>query len=171
MIRLVLVLLLLVIVWLLFIANFTRNQRIIGVIVTCMLFVGAVWFDDNRKRPKSNILALDDISSCGIEAASPYRSNYDFSLCFENIAKQGTVRRLSFEVVASDCNSQPCQTVETVLREMPLTIAAGERALVKQNLKFDTVAGLLQNTDEDPAMRYKDIRWSVNLVEVKATPN
>ena len=170
MIRLVLILLCLVIVWLLFIANLSRTQRIVAVILTCVLFVGAVWFDDNRKRPKTNLVLIDDVVNCGIEVSSPYRSNFEFNLCFENQAERGTVRRLSFEILAHDCKTKPCTEIETVLREIPVTIPTGERTLLKQSLKFDAVAALAQNSDGEPDAADMHIQWSLNLVGVKAIP-
>ena len=182
MIRLVLVLLFLIIVWLLFIARLSRTQRIVAVVVMCILFAGAVWFDDNRKRPKGNLLAIDDVSSCGIKASQPYRSNYDFTLCFNNQSNHATARRLSFTVTASHCLSEPCQTIETVSRELPVTIAAGDSLELQQSLKFDAVVSLIENGLSRPEQEstaaaevatigHEDIKWSVTVVGVKATPN
>lgn len=159
MIRLVLVLLFLIIVWLLFIASFNRTQRIIGVIITCVLFAGAVWFDDNRKRPKANILSAEDIVSCGIQATPQYRSNYNLDLCFKSLASSGTVRRLIFDVQASSCKTQPCEVIESVSREIPVVISAGELLSVEQSLKFDKVASFNE-----------EVLWSITIKGVKATP-
>ena len=159
MIRIVLILLVLLIVWLLFVAKLEKNQRIIAVIVICLVFAVAVWFDDNRKRPKQHLLSTSDIVSCGLEADAPYRSNFDFSLCFQNVASKGTARRLMFDVQARICSSEPCEVVETVSREIPVLIPAGQMITVKQSLRFDSAA-----------KKSSDMMWFVAVTGVKATP-
>lgn len=159
MIRLVLVLLFLIIVWLLFIARLSRIQRVVAVVVMCILFAGAVWFDDNRKRPKASILSAEDIISCGIQATPQYRSNYNFDLCFKNLASSGTVRRLIFDVQASSCITQPCEVIESVSREIPIVIRAGAMLSVEESLKFDKVSSFNEQ-----------VLWSITIKGVKATP-
>ncbi len=170
MIRLVLILLFLIIVWLLFVAKISRMQRITAVVCACLLFAGAVWFDDNRKRPKPNLLSVDAVRSCGLLVAPPYRSNYDFSLCFRNEAQSGKVKRLTLDVTGKLCGSaenEPCKEIETVRRDLPVTIEPGQTMRVKQSLKFDRVAALKSSDDNIE----QNLQWSVKIASVKATPN
>jgi len=121
------------------------------------LFFG-LWFENNSEKPKSNIVNVADLSSCGISASHSYRSNFDFQWCVQNNASMGHVKRLGFSIVASNCGEPgDCNELQRVQRDLSVDLPAGESRQIKQNLSFSDVDVSLSG-----------IQWSVEIHSTKA---
>ena len=158
MIRLIIIAIGLFLIWVLFVANLSRQRKIAIAAIAVALSVAAIWLESSLGTPRENLLATSDIEDCGTSATHSYRSDFDISLCLQNNSKIARVTRLGFEVLALQCNAaQECQEVQRVAREVPVDLAANSRSTLKQSLSFDQVS-----------TQAKDIQWRVEVTTVHA---
>lgn len=158
MIRVLIVILLLFVVWVLFLSDFNKQKKIIIAVLAAVVFVIAIWLDGYGEKPAEGIVSKQDLRSCGLKLEHSYRSNYDVDLCLRNTAERGTVKRLRFAIIASDCAEQDsCKELQRVEREVLFVVAPSKSATLKDNLSFSQV---------DPAR--ERISWSVEVLNIKA---
>lgn len=158
MIRVLIVILLLFQIWVLFVSDFNKQKKIIISVLAVIVCVIAVWFDGYGEKPVEGIVNKSNLANCGLEAKHTYRSNFDFDLCLRNTADRGTVKRLRFAVIASQCEDQTsCAELQRVERDVPFLIEPGKSATLKDNLSFIKV---------DPANN--QVKWSAEILQIKA---
>lgn len=158
MIRLVIVLVGLFVLWVLFVSGFDKRRKIVLTLVALVMCAAGMWFDVFSNKPKSNVVLLSEVISCGVKAQHTYRTNFDITLCVKNNAAQGAIKRARFAVVASSClAATECQEIDRVVRDVAVNVQAGEQQTIVQNLSFKSVANDAEN-----------IVWSVEMESVKA---
>lgn len=159
MIRLLIIVVALVLFWVVFLSDFSR-QRKIWVAVGAMLFSAvALWLESNWLQPKKDVVEANQIVDCGTTATHSYRTSFDLMICLRNQASVGRVKRVSFDVVASQCTAPgTCQELQRVPRELSIDLPAQTDIELKQNLQFNLV---------DPAAT--DLAWAVEVKSVRAT--
>lgn len=157
MIRVIIVLVFLFLVWVLYASGFEKARKIrISVIALALCALG-FWFDGYDKRQIKNLVDISQIESCGVTAEHSYRTNYDLSICVQNSASEGTIKRLLFAVIASRCESDECAEVQRVERSLLVDIPPGSKVDLEQNLAFDKLT---------PTQ--SDLNWSAEILETKA---
>ena len=157
MIRVIIVLVFLFLVWVLYVSGFEKPRKIRISIIALILCGIGFWFDGYDKRQVSNFVSIDDVASCGVNAAHSYRTNFDLAICVQNNAEKGTINRLNMAVIASQCDAQTCTQLQRVERSMLVNIPPKSLSTVDQNLSFDDVSPLLTN-----------VQWSFEILETKA---
>ena len=157
MVRVIIFLLLVFIVWVLYASGFEKPRKIRISIIAVLLCVIAFWFDGYDKREFTNLVELNSVTSCGIDAEFSYRTNFDFDICIENKADKGTLTRLHLAIVAQDCSQSECVDLQRVERNVLVDVAPGSKLKLTQNLSFDKVD--LQSTS---------LNWAVEVLAVKA---
>lgn len=158
MIRLIIIALGLFIIWVLFLSNFEKRRKIIMAIAAVIVLIAGLVFDGWGKKPRSNVVNIDQVAVCGVTAKHSYRSNFDLEICLQNNASEGTVKRIALVVSAADCPANGlCTELQNVTRDFPIELASGNKIMVAQNLSFDQVKPDSQS-----------VQWSVSPVSVKA---
>ena len=97
---------------------------------------------------------------CALSAKHSYRSNYDITFCLKNNSQIATVKRLTVKIIAQDCQRGECNVLESVSKDFPITIGAGEQIQHVENSQFDAL---------DPSL--KDVEWAIEVSEIKALKN
>ena len=159
MIRLVIVVVMLYLIWLLFIAGFTRKKKIVIACIT--LFAGGIlmWFEGADVRLKDGLVKVNQVHNCGVQSVHTYRTNFDVSICLENKASVGKIQRITIEVLAEQCqNDTQCAPLETVQRDVLFVLGPSSTQTLEQNLDFKLV---------DPAL--PGLRWSAEVLRAQAT--
>jgi len=159
MIRIIIALIALFVVWVLFFSGFSKDRKIVTVVLSIALSLFGFWFESDAGKPKVNIVNVADVKSCGVSAVHSYRSNFDITLCVHNKAAQGHIKRLGFSVIANQCDEfGSCNELQRVRRDLTVDLPVKESQTIKQNLSFSEVNRDLQG-----------IEWSLEIHSVKAS--
>ena len=159
MIRLLIIAVALFLLWVVFLSEFSRERKIWVTIAAMVFSVLAMWAESNWQRPKANVVQASSIVDCGTSAKHSYRTSFDLVICLRNQAESGNVKRVSFDVVATQCDSDgDCTELERVSRELTIELNANSETTVRQNLQFKMVDAAAQN-----------VTWGVEVTGVRAT--
>ena len=144
--------------WVLFFSPFSKQQKIvIGVCSACILGIG-LWYESHGKTPKSGLIGLSEIVSCGASGEFSYRSNYNVDICLQNKSAVAEVQRIGLRVVVQRCENSNCTEVDAVAKEISLPIGPLQEVQTIQNLSFDKL-------DPDTP----NLSWIVDITSVRAT--
>jgi len=165
MIRLIIIIVLLFLIWVLFVSDFTKQRKIVLAVLAVLLCGLGVWLDGYGDNPKEGVVDRQNLVSCGVTAKHSYRSNFDISVCFSNSAERGTIKRVRFAVIAEKCSSpNECVQLDRVERDVPFVLASQNTGNLVQNLSFRNVEPQEANDSKN-----SQIRWSAEVMQVKAT--
>jgi len=117
------------------------------------------WFEQSGQVPKDNLLTAQDIVDCGVQGEHSYRSNYDIEFCLTNTSDHATATRINIDFMALNCEQGDCSEVQTVNREVRLSLVPGESKTAVENLDFNLLGEVTEN-----------LVWSIRVVSVKALP-
>jgi len=157
MIRVIILLVFLFLVWVLYGSGFDKPRKIRICIIALVLCALGFWLDGYDKREIRNLVNISDVENCGIVAQHSYRTNFDISICLKNNAEKGTLTRLKFAVVASQCEALPCIQLQRVERSILVNVPSGSQVTLDQNLNFDTLS------PSQPGLE-----WSLEVLDTKA---
>ena len=157
MIRVIILIVFLFLIWVLYASGFEKPRKIRISVIALGLCALGFWFDGYDKREIPNLVELSDIESCGVTAQFSYRTNFDLTICVKNNASKGTISRLKFAAVATQCETQTCTELQRVERSILVDIAPESEVLLEQNMNFDKL-----NSDQT------DLQWSIDVSEAKA---
>ena len=144
----------------LFLSGFDKKKKLIISGVSLLLICAALWFEGSSDRLYKNLILIEEIQSCGLQASHSYRSNYDFEICLHNQSSAAAVRRLNFDLVASDCREGSCKEIQRVTNDLPVRIDAQSETTFSRNVSFDAI--------KDPQ---QEIAWTIELNSVLSNPN
>lgn len=160
MIRLIIALLGIILFWLWLFAPLSKRPKIILTSLILVLAIGLALFESYSHKPRENLIDVTEISICGLNAQHRYRSDYRVNLCLKNTAETSAVKRVSFSVSASNCDGVPkCEVLETVVRDIPVTIKPNETVNLMETLRFELVLPEAEG-----------VLWSADVISVKAVP-
>ncbi len=126
------------------------------------LSIALIGYETYDGKPRSGLINVADVQVCELSAQYSYRSDYEISLCLQNTAST-TVKRVQFDITVSQCvTGDECTELETVTRDIPVSIDPGKRAQLIQTLRFDKLAALNALPEQ--------LSWSGKVVQVKAVP-
>lgn len=163
MIRLIIALIGILMLWVWFAAPFKRSVKTVLTVISMGLSVFLIAYETYDGKPRSGLIEVSDIQVCAVEIKPSYRSDYALTLCVQNTQDKATVKRIQFELTASQCaNSDECHDVETVTRDLPVVIGPEQRIELQQTLRFDELSK--QNIAAEV------IKWSARITEVQAVP-
>jgi len=158
MIRLLIALIGVFLIWVLFVPGLSKERKITIATIAILLSMVGLWYESSMDKPKTNVVQASQIIGCGVTASHSYRTNFDLTLCFQNTAAAGNVKRLSFSIIAQQCNnSEGCQEQQRVTRDLSIDLPATESVTLKQNLSFSELEPNLNG-----------ITWSLDIHSVKA---
>ncbi len=157
MIRVIILLVFLFLVWVLYGSGFDKPRKIRICIIALVLCGLGFWFDGYDKRQIRNLVNISDVENCGVVAQHSYRTNFDISICLKNNAEKGTITRLNFAVIASQCESQACTELQRVERNILVNVPSGSQVTLDQNLNFDKLSPTQSG-----------LQWSIEVLETKA---
>jgi len=158
MIRIVILAIGIFILWVLFISGWARKKKVIVSLLSFTVLVAGLWWESHGKTPKSGLVELSEVVSCGSSGEHSYRSNYNIQYCLQNNSSSATLRRIGIRVSALECVNGNCKELESVTKELTVAIAPGEQANASVSLPFD-----------DLAEGRQDLSWVVEPVFVRAT--
>lgn len=162
MIRLIIIAIAIFLIWVLFFSSFEKRQKIaIAIVAILICAVGALW-ERHTKKPRSNLVSVTQLVSCGVQAKHSYRSNFDLDICLNNIGTVGSVKRVDMEIKAIQCAGdnaadRDCIVLESVARSLSVDIAPQTTEILKENLSFKLV-------DKDAS----GLQWGIEVTAVKA---
>lgn len=159
MIRLILLPLAVFLSWVLFVSEFDKRKKIIISVVALVVTIFAMWFEQSGQVPKDDLLTVQDIVDCGVQAEHSYRTNYDVEFCLTNTGARATATRINVDFLALSCEEGDCTEIQAVNREVRLSLAPGESATMSENLDFNQLSEANENHV-----------WSIRVVSVKALP-
>lgn len=157
MIRLILVAIGIFIVWVLFLSQFTRQQKIIICTVSLLVCVAGLWFDQSSHTPKEGLISVNEMENCGVNAKHSYRTNFDIELCLRNLSENATAKRVSISYTALNCVAGNCEELQVVNRDIALSLAPQLQLILSDNLNFDHV---------DPSL--ETVVWVAKVNSIKA---
>ena len=158
MIRIIILVIGVFLLWVLFLSPFSKQRKIvIGVCAACIVAIG-LWYEGNGKTPKSGLISVAEIASCGASGEFSYRSNYNVDICLQNNSAVATVQRIGLRVSVLSCENSSCTEVNALDKEISLQIGPQQRVQTKQNISFEKLDGQLPN-----------LTWIVEPTSVKAT--
>lgn len=158
MIRIIILAIGVFVLWVLFFSPFSKQQKIvIGACAACILAIG-LWYESHGKTPKSGLVGLSEIVSCGASGEFSYRSNYNVDICLQNQSIVAAVQRIGLRVVVQRCENSNCSEVDAVVKEISLPIGPLQEVQTIQNLSFDKL-------DPDTP----NLSWIVEITSVRAT--
>lgn len=132
-------------------------------VIAMGLSIVLIAYETYDGKPRSGLIEASDIKVCAVDVKPSYRSDYALKLCVQNTQGKATVKRIEFELTASQCvNSDECQDLETVTRDLPVVIGPEQRIELQQTLRFDVLS------KQDIAA--EAIKWSARITEVQAVP-
>lgn len=161
MIRVIILLVFLFLVWVLYVSGFEKPRKIRISIIALILCAVGFWFDGYDKREIRNFVDISDVVSCGLTAEYSYRTNFDLTICVKNNASKGTISRLNFAVIASQCEGQICTQLQRVERSLLVNISPSSTVKLEQNMSFDNVSPTLSSIQNG-------LQWSIEMLETKA---
>jgi hypothetical protein len=106
-----------------------------------LLFIGGTWWEIGRDKPRTDAVALESVSPCGVVVTPSYRTNYQVELCVQNSSGRG-LTRIGYTVVAESCKPETtneCVEVEQISREIPVSIQANSRKTIRENIRFEEI--------------------------------
>jgi len=148
----------LIVLWLLFLSNFSKQKKIILSLVAIAIGVAGVLYESYGETPRRGLIGTDQVVSCGVTVEHSYRSNYNITFCLQNNAAKASVKRIEVRFIAENCASGTCQELDAVTKAFSMEIAPQTSAEHTVNLAFDK----LQRGSND-------FNWRTELVKVKAT--
>ena len=158
MIRIIILVIGVFVLWVLFFSPFSKQQKIvIGACAACILAIG-LWYESHGKTPKSGLIGVSEIVSCGASGGFSYRSNYNVDICLQNNSAVATVQRIGLRVAVLSCENSNCSEMDAVNKEISLQIGPKQRVQTIQNLSFDKL---------DPET--PNLSWIVETTSVRAT--
>ena len=158
MIRIIILVIGVFVLWVLFFSPFSKQQKIvIGACAACILAIG-LWYESHGKTPKSGLIGVSEIVSCGASGEFSYRSNYNVDICLKNNSAVASVQRIGMRVAVLSCENSNCREVDVVDKEVTLQIGPQQEVQTTQNLSFDKL---------DPEL--PNLRWIVDITSVRAT--
>ncbi|MFT7527685.1 MAG: hypothetical protein ACI9LY_002844 [Arenicella sp.] len=158
MIRIIILAIGVFVLWVLFFSPFSKQQKIvIGACAACILAMG-LWYESHGKTPKSGLIGVSEIVSCGASGEFSYRSNYNVDICLKNKSAVAAVQRIGLRVVAQRCENSNCSEVDAVAKEISLPIGPLQEVQTIQNLSLDKL---------DPDI--PNLSWTVEITSVRAT--
>lgn len=160
MIRIVVLCVGLFVLWVLFFSGFNKKRKTYLTVVVLLAGTFGLLIDKYRSTPRDGIVLAEQIQVCGVEAVYSYRTNFDITVCFENRADVGEVRRIRYWVTAIDCDSEgKCERLQRVHRDRQIRLLAKSSVSMTDNLSFDQV---------EPEAT--SVVWSVEVESAQATP-
>ena len=158
MIRLLIAIVGLFIIWVLFFSTFSKQRKIVLVGVSLALSIFGLWYESGANKPRSKVVKIEQVVSCGVSAKHSYRSNFDIELCIENTANTGNIKRVELAITAQQCDAQNnCTQLQEVVRSLAIDLPASSKTTLTQNLNFDKVSAHQDN-----------VVWSFTILSVKA---
>ena len=158
MIRIIILAIGVFLLWVLFLSPFSKRQKIvIGACAACVLALG-LWYESHGKTPKSGLIKVSEIVSCGASGEYSYRSNYNVDICLQNNSTIATVQRIGLRVSARSCENSNCIELDAVDKEISLQISPQQKVHTIQNLPFDKLDAQTPN-----------LSWIVETTSVRAT--
>lgn len=158
MIRLIIIAIAIFLIWVLFFSGFEKRRKIIISVIAVLICVAGMGWESFSKKPRSHLIATEQVVSCGVQAEHSYRSNYDLQICIENTASKGHVKRIDMTVNAQQCgNNADCEVLESVTRSLSVDIAPQSSTTLQENLSFKSV-------DKNAT----GLQWGIEVLAVKA---
>ena len=157
MIRLFIFILALALIWLLFFTKLDIKRKSIAVTSVIIIFIVSLVFEMGNKTPRTGIISLDQVSTCGVSAEFTYRTNYNIEFCIQNKSPESTVERVELEFSVSRCD-QICSVIQSQRKEITANLAGNSKAMFVENLRFDLVEKGEPN-----------LFWEVSIKQVYAT--
>ena len=159
MIRLIIAVIGLFIIWVLFFSILPKERKILLVALSLILSVFGIWYESDAGKPQAGFVKAAQIVSCGVSAEHSYRSNFDISLCLENTAEQGHVKRIELAIIAAPCNGlNQCSELQRVVRGLQVDLLPASSTTLSQNLSFDKIGNEQAN-----------VKWAFEVLSVKAS--
>ena len=157
MIRLILLAVGAFIVWVLFLSEFTKQQKITICIAALLICTAAMWFEQSSQTPKDGVMSVSELADCGVRSKHTYRTNFDIQFCLRNNSSGATAKRIAMSFVAMSCESGNCQEIQVINKDLGLSLEPQEQVTLTENLNFDKV---------EPAL--DSVVWIAKVVAVKA---
>lgn len=165
MIRLILGFSGLFLLWLWLISPFSKRAKTIITMVAVALSIALALYESYDNKPRTGLIAPNDINVCELQVKHNYRTDYKVQLCVENTSSK-IVKRLAFLVTAKQCNEGgECEVLEAVSHDIPITINPGNEHRLSETISFELVAA----SDSTPK-NSNTLDWSVDITSVKAIP-
>ena len=158
MLRLILFVLVLVLVWILFFSDWSKQRRIGTAIATFLISVMVMWFASETGKPSTNLVQPSQVTVCEFSVAYSYRTNYDLSLCLNNGHPSALITRVEFSVVAEQCVEGECEVLQSVTKSRPVSLASGESLTLTDSMRFENLSNA-QGTTLD---------WRVEILSLQA---
>lgn len=157
MIRVIVAVIGLLILWMWLATKLKQSAKIAVSLAAFALIIGLLAYDSYRSTPRTGVALPEQIAVCGLQVDHHYRSDYKLSLCFENASEVALIRRLTFDVLASQkVNGEPRILIET--RDLAVNIKPGEISRIEDIVTFKQL---------DPAL-IDEVVWSVKVKAIKA---
>ena len=157
MIRLVLLILAVFLSWVLFVSDYDKRKKIIVSVVTLVISILGLWFEQSRQAPKDDLIAIHQINDCGVSGEYSYRTNYNIEFCLANESDRATATRISINFSALNCLAGDCQEIQSVNKEVRLKLEPQQSINLKENLDFDQITDSRGN-----------IIWTTEIIAVEA---
>lgn len=157
MIRLILVVIGLFILWVLFLSEFSKRQKISVCIAALLMCIVGLWVDQSSQTPRENIILVAEIEDCGVSSKYSYRTNFDIEFCLLNSSLTATAKRLAMSFIALNCVDGNCQELQIINKDVSLSLEPETQITLKENLSFDKVGVSLES-----------VVWVVKVNSVKA---
>lgn len=161
MVRLLIPIVAIIMIWLLFFSGLNKRLRIILSLLMVALVLIGLYVDISDKSLSKTLVSPDKVVSCGVSGEYSYRNNYNITLCLQNTAERGQVKRIILLVRALACEAAECEEVSASNERLSIDIAAGEKATQLQNISFSGLP--LENENATLA-------WTAEVTDVWATP-
>lgn len=157
MIRLIIAAIGVFLIWLLFFSGVRKKTKLMLGFAALFLVAFSIWLEGYLKTPREGLIAVQEVSSCGVSASHSYRSNYNIDYCLENHSNEANVRRIELRFVAQDCDQQGCIEKDSATKDRDVNIAAGQSQQLRDNLAFDSIQDHTSKLD-----------WKLEIISVKA---
>jgi hypothetical protein len=158
MIRIIILVIGVLILWVLFFSPFSKQQKIVISACAGLILAIGLWYESHGKTPKSDLISVSEIVSCGASGEFSYRSNYNVDLCLQNNSVVATVQRIGLRVSVLSCENSNCSEIDAVDKEIRVHIKPQQEVQMTQNLSFDKL---------DPEIPY--LNWMVQITSARAT--
>ncbi len=157
MIRLILVAIGGFIVWVLFLSEFSKRQKIIICLAALLFCIVGTWFEQSSQTPKEGVISTSELVDCGVTSKHSYRTNYDVAFCLRNTSLTATAKRVAMSFSVLKCEAGNCEEIQVINKDVALSLEPDEQVILVENLNFDEVEPSLDS-----------IVWIAKAVSVKA---
>ena len=158
MIRVLLLFLGFAFLWVLFFPGMSKKTRLITIGAIVIAFFVGLFFEKKDDFQSAHLVSAGKVDVCDLEVKHSYRTNYDVHFCLQNRIENITVKRVALTLKANNCQTQPCTDLQTVHKEIPVTLPFDKAVRLRENMQLDKVGN-----DHD------HIQWQLEVTPLVAS--